>query len=79
VIHPGLRGLASGGLVIVQNILGVAVGPLLTGLLSDRYEIQTAMAIVAFVPLLAAVLFAIGGDFYERDLANTERVVLTME
>ena len=79
VIHPGLRGLASGGLVIVQNILGVAVGPLLTGLLSDKYEIQTAMAIVAFVPLIAAILFAIGGAFYERDLANTERVVLTME
>ena len=79
VIHPGLRGLASGGLVIVQNILGVAVGPLLTGLLSDKYEIQTAMAIVALVPLIAAVLFAIGGAFYERDLANTERVVLTME
>ena len=63
----------------MQNILGVAVGPILTGLLSDKYEIQTAMAMVALVPFIAALLFAIGGAFYERDLANTERVVLTME
>ena len=79
VIHPGLRGLASGGLVIVQNILGVAVGPILTGLLSDKYEIQTAMTIVAFVPLVAAVLFLIGAVFYDRDIAKTECVALCME
>jgi MFS transporter, Spinster family, sphingosine-1-phosphate transporter len=79
VVHPGLRGLATSLNVLVINILGLAIGPLLTGALSDRYDIQTAMAIVAFVPLIAAVLFLIGAVFYDRDIAKTERVVLSVE
>ncbi|HAA04727.1 MAG TPA: MFS transporter [Syntrophobacteraceae bacterium] len=79
VVHPGLRGLATSLNVLVINILGLAVGPLLTGLLSDKYEIQTAMTIVAFVPLIASVLFLIGAVFYDRDIAKTERVALSVE
>ena len=79
VVHPGLRGLATSLNVLVINILGMAVGPLLTGVLSDKYDIQTAMMMMAFIPLVATVLLLIGSFFYDGDVAKTERVVMSME
>ncbi|MCU0594712.1 MAG: MFS transporter [Desulfobacterota bacterium] len=79
VVHPGLRGLAASLNVLVINILGMAVGPLLAGVLSDKYDIQTAMMMMAFVPLIAMVLLLIGAFFYDRDVAKTERVAMSME
>jgi MFS family permease len=63
----------------VINILGMAVGPLLAGVLSDKYDIQTAMMMMAFVPLIAMVLLLIGAVFYDSDVAKTERVAMSME
>jgi len=62
VVHPGLRGIAASLNVLVINILGLAVGPILTGVLSDKYEIQKAMTIMAFVPLVAVLLFFAGSN-----------------
>jgi MFS transporter, Spinster family, sphingosine-1-phosphate transporter len=79
VVHPGLRGIAASINVLVINILGLAVGPILTGMLSDKFEIQKAMAIMALIPLVAVVLFFLGSFFYDRDVAKTEHVTLTAE
>ncbi len=79
VVHPGLRGIATSLNVLVINILGMAIGPLLAGMLSDKYEIQKAMAIMALIPLASVLFFLLGAIFYDRDLAKTERIALTVE
>lgn len=78
VVHPGLRAMAVGGLVLVQNLLGMALGPLVTGMLSDRYELQTALAIVSFIPLIAALAYFAGSFTYEKDLAKVGEVELSV-
>ncbi|MBU0653153.1 MAG: MFS transporter, partial [Proteobacteria bacterium] len=42
VVHPGLRAVSYALCVITQNLLGSALGPIVTGLFSDRYGILTA-------------------------------------
>jgi MFS transporter, Spinster family, sphingosine-1-phosphate transporter len=79
VVHPGLRATAAAFLILFQNLLGMALGPFVTGILSDRYELQTALTIVAFFPLLGAVLYLIGSFYFDKDVAKTEQVSISME
>ncbi|MEW6529786.1 MAG: MFS transporter [Thermodesulfobacteriota bacterium] len=73
-VHPGLRATSISLLTIVHQLLGQAIGPLIAGMLSDKYDLRIALAIISFVPLLAALAFFIGALFYERDVARVEKV-----
>ena len=79
VVHPGLRATAYSLCVIIMHLLGSALGPLAVGMLSDRYGIQTALALLPLAALWAGLLFFIGSFFYEKDLAKVEKVVLSLE
>jgi MFS family permease len=79
VVHPGLRATSYSFCVISQNLLGSSLGPLFVGMLSDRYDILTAMQIVPLFSLLAAILFVAASFYYEKDLAKVERVALAAE
>jgi predicted MFS family arabinose efflux permease len=79
VVHPGLRAISYALCVIVQNLLGSALGPVVTGAFSDRYGILTALKIASLTSLISCVLFYLGSRFYQRDLDKVERVVLTPE
>jgi len=79
VVHPGLRAISYALCVIVQNILGSSLGPIVVGSLSDSYNIQTALLILPVFLVIAAVLFFLGSFFYERDLNKVEKVVLEAE
>ncbi len=68
VTHPGLRATASAVLALTQNLIGLAGGPFLTGLLSDRYGLQTAMAAAPLSCLLAAAMFLLAARTYDADL-----------
>lgn len=68
VTHPGLRATASAVLALTQNLLGLAGGPLLTGLLSDQYGLQRAMSAAPVFCLLAAAMFLLAARSYEADL-----------
>ncbi len=46
VVHPSVRATAASILSLMQNLFGLAGGPLLTGVLSDRYGLQFALAVV---------------------------------
>ena len=52
-------------LSLTQNLLGLAAGPLLAGVLSDRYGLPFAMAVVPLFCLLAAALFMLAARTYE--------------
>lgn len=74
VVHPGLRATSYSFCVISQNLLGSSLGPLFAGMLSDRYDIHTALTIVPVASLLAAVLYFFASFFYQTDLANVEKL-----
>jgi MFS transporter, Spinster family, sphingosine-1-phosphate transporter len=70
VTHPGLRATASAVLALTQNLIGLAGGPLLTGMLSDRYGLQSAMAAAPVFCLFAAAMFVLAARSYETDLRH---------
>ena len=69
VVHPALRATAISTLAVVQNLVGLAVGPLLAGWLSDRYGLTTALAVLPLLCVVSAAMFWYGSRFYERDRA----------
>jgi predicted MFS family arabinose efflux permease len=79
VVHPGLRATSYSFCVITQNLLGSSLGPLFVGIISDRYDITTAMMIVPIASIVASVLFFIASFYYERDIAKVEKIELSVE
>ncbi len=79
VVHPGLRATSYSLCVIVQNLLGSSVGPLFVGVLSDQYDIKTALTIASLSSLVAGILFFIGSFYYEKDLAKVEKISIMAE
>jgi predicted MFS family arabinose efflux permease len=74
VIHPGLRATAAAALSLTQNLIGLALGPLVTGLLSDAFGLQFALSVVPVSCLGAAAMFAWASRTYERDLLSISRM-----
>lgn len=70
VTHPALRATASAVLALTQNLLGLAGGPLLTGLLSDRFGLQLAMSAAPLFCLPAAAMFLLAARSYRSDLRH---------
>jgi predicted MFS family arabinose efflux permease len=79
VVHPGLRAVSYALCVVTQNLLGSALGPVVTGAFSDRYGILTALKIASAMAIFSCALFYLGSRFYRRDLEKVERVVLIPE
>jgi MFS family permease len=72
VVHPSVRATAASVLSLVQNLFGLAGGPLLTGVLSDKYGLQFALAVVPAFCLLAAIFFALAARTYVSDLQRAK-------
>jgi len=70
VVHPALRSTAASVLSLTQNLFGLAAGPLLTGVMSDRYGLPFAMSVAPLFCVLAAIVFLIAARTYESDLRN---------
>lgn len=78
-IHPGLRAISYSVCVVVQNLLGASLAPIVIGKLSDLYGIQTAMSILPVFLVVSALMFFAGSFFYEKDLSKVEKVTLECE
>jgi MFS family permease len=78
VIHPSMRSTGAAVLAVVLNLFGLAVGPFLTGILSDRLGLQHALAIVPMFSLLGAALFLIAMRTYDADVARIPNVKLSV-
>ena len=75
VVHPALRATAISTLAVGQNLVGLAIGPVLAGWLSDRYGLTTALAVLPLLCGVSAAMFWYGSRFYERDRAGVLRPV----
>ena len=76
VTHPSMRATGAALLAVILNLLGLAVGPFLTGVLSDAWGLQHALAVVPLFSVLAAALFVIARRSYDADVARVSDVKL---
>jgi MFS transporter, Spinster family, sphingosine-1-phosphate transporter len=67
VVHPGVRATGLAVLALFQNLLGLAAGPFLAGLLSDAVGLQAALALMPAFGLVAAGFFLLANRCYEAD------------
>jgi MFS family permease len=79
VIHPGLRAISYSVCVIVQNLLGASLAPIVIGKISDLHGIKAAMSIVPVFLVISALLFFAGSFFYKKDLDKVEKIALECE
>jgi fucose permease len=79
VIHPGLRAISYSVCVVVQNLFGASMAPIVIGSISDAYGIKVAMSILPVFLLASALLFFAGSFFYEKDMNKVEKIALQCE
>jgi len=59
-------------LTLANNLLGLAPGPFVTGLIADRVGLMDAMQMVPLVALGAVAAFAVGKRYYAEDLKRIQ-------
>jgi MFS family permease len=69
VTHPGLRATAIATVALFNNLLGLAPGPYVVGVLSDSIGLKAALTIVPVAGLFASACFMLAAASYERDVA----------
>ena len=62
--------------VIVQNLLGSSMAPIVVGKIYDLYNIKTALAFLPFVLLIGALLFYLGSRYYYGDMEKVAKINL---
>ena len=68
VVHPGVRATGSSVLSLFQNLLGLAAGPFIAGLLSDAWTLQHALTAMPLFSVLAAAALLVACRSFEADL-----------
>lgn len=66
--HTSIHATAFATLTLANNLLGLAPGPFITGILADRVGLLNAMQLIPLISLSASVAFAIGYCHYGADL-----------
>ena len=77
VIHPAIRSTGAAVLSLFQNLFGLAIGPVVGGIVSDTWGLQTALAVMPVIGLLATWAFWRASRTYEADLAHAVQVQLS--
>ncbi|HQY71466.1 MAG TPA: MFS transporter [Pseudomonadales bacterium] len=70
VTSPRLHATVLATGTLANNIFGLAPGPVVTGLLADRFDLQTALGLVPLPSLLAAACFVMARRHHDRDVAR---------
>lgn len=70
--QPDIRASAITVKVLLKNLLGLAPGPILVGLLADRFSLMSALGAISLVGLLSATVLAIGQRSYLQDREYVE-------
>jgi len=77
LVHPGMRAFTSAVLFFVLNLIGLGLGPLSTGLISDALapeygvnSLRYAMVTVSVIGTISALMFYIASRYVNDDLAR---------
>jgi MFS family permease len=68
VTHPGVRSTGASVLSLFQNLFGLALGPVITGALSDRVGLATALSIMPAFGLVAIGAMLMASRTYATDI-----------
>jgi MFS family permease len=68
VVQPGIRATATAVLALSQNLLGLGLGPLVAGFLSEAFGLGVALALVPSLCVVAAAAFAVASRTYVPDV-----------
>ncbi len=79
VIHPGLRATSYAIAVVVQNLLGASMAPIVIGKIYDLTSIKTALESLPFILLIGSLLFWLGSRKYVKDLTKVAKIDLVAE
>jgi MFS transporter, Spinster family, sphingosine-1-phosphate transporter len=71
VVQSGARSTGSSVLSLFQNLFGLALGPLITGALSDYIGLNVALVIMPVFGVLAAIAFVKASKTYESDILTS--------
>jgi fucose permease len=74
VVHAGLRAISYAIAVIIQNLLGASLGPIIMGAISDATNIQTAFMFLPLALVFASAMFFAGSRHYAKDLEKVQQV-----
>lgn len=74
VVPAFARATAAAVLAATQNLFGLALGPVLVGMLSDRHGLASAMTAVPVCCVAAGLLFLAAARAYPRDRGRVERL-----
>lgn len=66
-------------LTLANNLLGLAPGPLLTGVLADRFGLLDAFKFIPVMALFAAFTFWMARAHYAKDIARVQQQALAAE
>ncbi|MGK5170811.1 MFS transporter [Geodermatophilus sp. CPCC 205761] len=75
--HESIRATAFGTLTLANNLLGLAAGPVVTGMLADRLGLESAMKIVPMVAVGALVALILGRRAYPKSLLKVNAPAVT--
>lgn len=86
LVSPGMRAMASAILYFVLNIIGLGLGPLTVGILSDAFassygenNLRYAMVITLTISLLGVFFLWMGVRSLKRDLEANQRALARAE
>jgi predicted MFS family arabinose efflux permease len=77
VVHPGVRSTGASVLSLFQNLFGLAIGPLVGGLLSDAIGLTNALALTPLTCIIAATAFLMARNGYRTDRRQDAEFVST--
>lgn len=72
VVQVGLRAVSYSIAVIVQNLLGASIAPVIIGYLIDKYDVVTAFQILPVMLIIAVILFYLASFYYEKDMKKVQ-------
>jgi predicted MFS family arabinose efflux permease len=72
VTHAGVRTTVTATITLANNLIGLAPGPFIVGILSDFFGLKLALTLAPVVALVAAVLFVLASRSYEADAARNQ-------
>ncbi len=68
-----IHGTAFATLSLANNLLGLAPGPIITGMLADAFGLPVALQMVPLVSVVSALIFFYGRRSYQRDLERVQQ------
>lgn len=72
VTAPEIRATALAALILANNLIGIAPGPFVTGMIADAAGLDFALRVAPMAALLSAVCFYLASRRYKGDIAASQ-------